>query len=435
GDLTAVDTTVTALGVTRRAVLTHSPTLHAGQSRGLDQTLAKARARLAELQARLRRGNTRRPRAKVEADIAAICKPRWVGQIITATLTGDEPATFRLSWRTNTRARAKLEQRLFGKRILFTNRDTWPVADIVAAYRSQSEAERCKPQCCYNCGSLTLWVFPSGSVFTSVFRVVCWLASQDRCRCCPRGTWCRARSRWTSPGSACTTHRRGASGWRWARTQPRATQVYRVIWGMSTARARSASHHSCSPSGGRVVRVVRAVDRPRVPISLRTPCRPKRSRRLGGRNPSRLSWSAIWAALCPAAASCRTRAVSCGEQLSWVRQATGRTTSASLCCPPAQATRTVTRSLVASASTRTCSTSRGSSCLRSALVVVGACHSAGMSVARARMWSRSAAVRVRGRAAVKRSYSSPRRCRWASAASQSASSWRTTRRFSGSASW
>jgi transposase len=141
GDLTAVDTTVTALGVTRRAVLTHSPTLHAGQSRGLDQTLAKARARLTDLQARLHRGNTRRPRAKVEADIAAILKPRWVGQIITATLTGEDPASFRLTWRTNTRARAKLEDRLFGKRILFTNRDTWPVADVVAAYRSQSEAE------------------------------------------------------------------------------------------------------------------------------------------------------------------------------------------------------------------------------------------------------------------------------------------------------
>ncbi|HET6482374.1 MAG TPA: hypothetical protein VFG35_20390 [Actinoplanes sp.] len=37
--LTAYDTTITALGVTRRAVITHSPTLHAGQSRGLDQTL------------------------------------------------------------------------------------------------------------------------------------------------------------------------------------------------------------------------------------------------------------------------------------------------------------------------------------------------------------------------------------------------------------
>ncbi len=141
GDLTAQDTTVTALGVTRRAVLTHSPTLHAAQSRGLDQTLAKARTRLAQLQARLARGNTRRDHAAVQADIAAICKPRWVNQIIKVTLTGEDPANLRLSWRTDTRARATLEQRLFGKRILFTNRDTWPVADVVAAYRSQSEVE------------------------------------------------------------------------------------------------------------------------------------------------------------------------------------------------------------------------------------------------------------------------------------------------------
>jgi transposase len=141
GDLTAFDTTVTALGVTRRAVLTHSPTLHTAQSRGLDQTLAKARTRLSDLQARLHRGNTRRPRAKVEADIAAILKPRWASQIITATLTGEDPATFRLSFRTNTRARTKLEDQLFGKRILFTNREHWSVADVVTAYRSQSDAE------------------------------------------------------------------------------------------------------------------------------------------------------------------------------------------------------------------------------------------------------------------------------------------------------
>jgi transposase len=141
GDLTAFDTTVTALGATRRAVLTHSPTLHAAQSRGLDQTLTKARARLTELQTRLHRGNTRRPRAKVEADIAAICKPRWIRDVLTVTLTGEDPAHFRLSFRTNTRARTRLEDRLFGKRILFTNRDTWPVADVVAAYRSQSDAE------------------------------------------------------------------------------------------------------------------------------------------------------------------------------------------------------------------------------------------------------------------------------------------------------
>ena len=34
-----------------------------------------------------------------------------------------------------------MEQRLFGKRILFTNRDDWPTVDVVAAYRSQSEVE------------------------------------------------------------------------------------------------------------------------------------------------------------------------------------------------------------------------------------------------------------------------------------------------------
>jgi transposase len=139
--LTALDTTVTALGVTRRAVLTHSPTLHAAQSRGLNQTLAKATRRLTELADRLARGNTRRPRTAVEADIAAICKPRWVGEVITTTLTGTEPADLRLTWRIDGWARRRLEQRLFGKRILFTNRDDWPVGDVVAAYRSQSEAE------------------------------------------------------------------------------------------------------------------------------------------------------------------------------------------------------------------------------------------------------------------------------------------------------
>jgi len=139
--LTCVDTMVTALGVTRRAVLTHSPTLHQAQSRGLDQTLAKARRRLADLQARLARGNTRRDRKAVETQITTILGPRWVAEVITATLTGDAPATLRLSWRTDQAARRRLERRIFGKRILFTNRDTWPVADVVAAYRSQSEVE------------------------------------------------------------------------------------------------------------------------------------------------------------------------------------------------------------------------------------------------------------------------------------------------------
>jgi transposase len=136
-----IDTTVTALGVTRRAVVTHSSTLHAAQARGFDQTLAKAGTHLAELQARLARGGTRKDRAGVQAEIAAILRPRWVGQVIIATLTGDEPATLRLQWHTDAAARKRLQTRLFGKRILFTNRDHWSTAEVVAAYRSQSQVE------------------------------------------------------------------------------------------------------------------------------------------------------------------------------------------------------------------------------------------------------------------------------------------------------
>jgi len=139
--LTHVDTTVTTLGVTRRAVLTHSKTLHAAQSRGFDQTLARARQRLTVLANKLARGNTRRPRAAVQAEIAGICKPRWVGEVITTTLSGDKPADLRLSFTVDAAARRALEKRLFGKRILFTNRDSWPVAEVVAAYRSQAGVE------------------------------------------------------------------------------------------------------------------------------------------------------------------------------------------------------------------------------------------------------------------------------------------------------
>jgi transposase len=139
--VTCVDTTVTALGVTRRAVLTHSPTLHQAQHRGFDQTLAKTRNRLSDLQARLARGNTRKDRTAVEAEIATILKARWVKDVIQVGLAGERPSDFRLTFRTNQGARARLERRLFGKRILFTNRTAWTTAEIVAAYRSQAGVE------------------------------------------------------------------------------------------------------------------------------------------------------------------------------------------------------------------------------------------------------------------------------------------------------
>jgi transposase len=141
GGLTYHETTAQALGGQRRVILTHSPTFHDRQARGFDQTLAKAERQLTELQARLARGQTRRPRAQVEAEITAILAPRWVSRVIQATLTGGRPAALRLTWRTGQQARQALEKEYFGKRILFTDRRDWPAAGIIAAYRSQADAE------------------------------------------------------------------------------------------------------------------------------------------------------------------------------------------------------------------------------------------------------------------------------------------------------
>ncbi len=141
--LVAFETTKVVFGKERRLVVCHSEGLHAKQSRGFDQTLAKAHRQLAELQARLARGKTRKAREKVEAEIAAILAPRWVSRVITTTLTGQSPAELRLRVRTSAKARAALEDELFGKRILFSDKviEQASTATIVAEYRSQETVE------------------------------------------------------------------------------------------------------------------------------------------------------------------------------------------------------------------------------------------------------------------------------------------------------
>ena len=141
GGLTAYDTRREVYGAERRAILTHSPELHDKQARGFTgTTLAKAGRKLDELAATLARGKTRRPRHKVEAEIATIL-PR-PGR--TASSPGSWPETpkdHRLTWHIDPGARAALEEEIFGKHVLITDHDDWPAAEVIAAYRSQSEAE------------------------------------------------------------------------------------------------------------------------------------------------------------------------------------------------------------------------------------------------------------------------------------------------------
>ncbi|MBI4872730.1 MAG: IS1634 family transposase [Candidatus Riflebacteria bacterium] len=141
--LSAFETRKVIFGVERRIVLTHSENLRAKQSQGFDQTLAKARRQLAELAARLARGKTRKSKEKVGAEIAQILGPRWLSRVISTSLSGEQPAELRLSFRIKAKARAALEAELFGKRILFSDKDDElaSTAVIIADYRSQEEVE------------------------------------------------------------------------------------------------------------------------------------------------------------------------------------------------------------------------------------------------------------------------------------------------------
>ena len=142
GQLTACDTRRAVYGTERRVILTHSPELHAHQARGFDATtLAKAGRKLDELAATLARGKTRRPRAKVEAEIGKITHDPWVRRVVAWQLAGEQPKDLRLTWDIDQAARAALEEEIFGKHVLITDHDDWPAAEVIAGYRSQSEAE------------------------------------------------------------------------------------------------------------------------------------------------------------------------------------------------------------------------------------------------------------------------------------------------------
>ncbi len=142
GGLTAYHTRREVYGAERRTILTHSPELHNSQARGFGgTTLAKAGKKLDELAATLARGKTRRSKDKVQAEIEAITRKPWARRVIAWQLGGDQPRDLRLTWHVDQDARAALEEEIFGKHVLITDHDDWPAAEVVAGYRSQSEAE------------------------------------------------------------------------------------------------------------------------------------------------------------------------------------------------------------------------------------------------------------------------------------------------------
>ena len=156
------------------------------------------------------------------------------------------------------------------------------------------------------------------------------------------------------------------------------------------------------------------------------------ARRFGGRQSSRFRVAAIAGAREPAACKSPIRSSSARQVLSWPSRLTGRVSACSVRTPPAQWQATATRSLSPSTVTTTRSRSSRAIACRSRAVVVGACHSAGMSSVSRRIAASSAAVSGTGRVATNRSCSARSRSSSARARSHCRSRLRATSRFSGS---
>ena len=142
--LVAFETTKVVFGKERRLVGCHSDGLHEKQSRGFDQTLAKANRQLAALEDRLARGRTRKSKEKVETEIAAILAarmgvpgdhldPRW-------RILGRAPSQ-RCTRATRPGPASKSSCSASGSSSPTSLPQEAPTARIIAEYRSQETVE------------------------------------------------------------------------------------------------------------------------------------------------------------------------------------------------------------------------------------------------------------------------------------------------------
>jgi transposase len=123
-------------GKQREVVVVFSPQLHAGQLRGLHQSLARRYREMAEM------GLC--PRVSVEAAKRKLGKIRgrqYLRSLLGYSVDQDEQGAVRISVWSDWQEYRRLVTRYFGLRILITDRAEWSTAQIIEAYRGQSKVE------------------------------------------------------------------------------------------------------------------------------------------------------------------------------------------------------------------------------------------------------------------------------------------------------
>lgn len=139
--VTALDGRARVAGAERRVVCVHSANLQAAQSRALARDLAHATRRLDELTAAVRTGTRRWSREDVAAEVGRITRFRWGDRALVTRVTDGADGRPELRWHVDDRALTRLRSELFGKQLLTTDHDDWPVPQVITAYRARYHLE------------------------------------------------------------------------------------------------------------------------------------------------------------------------------------------------------------------------------------------------------------------------------------------------------
>ena len=130
-------------GRDRTLLVMVSERLRDGQLRGLAQHLDRARRRLRELQEELDSPTAQRRRREViDKRVEEALRGQFLRRVLRVELETLSAGRFRMRVVEDEEAKRRLAEEWFGRRILMTDRHEWTSAEIVEAYRGQSEAER-----------------------------------------------------------------------------------------------------------------------------------------------------------------------------------------------------------------------------------------------------------------------------------------------------
>lgn len=128
-------------GADRTVVVLVSDRLRDGQYRGILQHLTSTKKWLDRLAQTLSAGKQRRSRSQIERDIQARLMGRQhLSKVLRWELVG-EGKKLELRYSVDEVALQKLHDDWLGRLVLVTNRSEWSVAEIVQAYRGQSDVE------------------------------------------------------------------------------------------------------------------------------------------------------------------------------------------------------------------------------------------------------------------------------------------------------